>query len=598
MRKVIVVLAAALIASTALAGTNLVRSHLTAGTSRSMKVDIAGLSARLTALYGADAGSAYLGSDVCLACHNGAIAPDETGWHNTRHSQFLRRPMGEWTLVDGKGVIANQAHGTKDDFMMGVDLATVGSFSAYGANAPKLSYDAGTDTYWMQIGALKCQVVATQAGSAGQDTQRFLLRVPVTDTDTKLSKALYFAPVTYSRTQGWMPASPTGGGWYSSSLTPKFDTTLTSSALVAAGGPTSHTAYCVGCHVTGIRSLGKTATGEATYQGYYATLYSADDPDYFDYNGDGNFEIVNIGCEACHGPGAQHVLGGGDPTKIVNPAKLTGAQSSEICGRCHIAVRSAPNKTYGWPFDDANGVNWIPRYDTWVPLATDYVANYSYWGDGKLPSGHLNAYDQYQLSAHAATHYGQNGSSEPCSACHDAMDKQQEYQINTSITDESSGLEIPTSVDNDSLCLACHATHGPFANITKAQVADYANNEDAIAKVVSAHSNHPFAPERIMGLSRCVECHMSPSAGHTWWVTKPEDTLTYMTSGVKDANGNYVGYPNACADSCHNTRVNIFGLGLDPTPTSWTKPYDKSLASILVTYYGPGGTWWNTTPTP
>ena len=599
MRKATVIMVAILLASAAMAGTHMVRSHLPMGTSKNMSVDIAGLSAKLTALYGSAATSSYLGSEVCLACHNGKNGlDDQSTWKHTRHSQFLRRPMGQYTLVDGQGVIANQAKGTQDDFMMGLDLATIPAFSAYGANAPKLSYDASTDTYWMQVGVLKCQVIATLAGSSGQDGQRYIVRVPVTDTDTKLSKAIYYGPATYSRTLGWQPASSTGGGWYTSSLTPKFDATATSSQLVASGGPTSHTANCVGCHVTGIRALGKTAAGEATYKGFYAVLFNANDPDYIDYNGDGNYILTNIGCESCHGPGAQHVLGGGDPTKIVNPANLTGAQASEICGRCHISIKSAPGKVYSWPYDDANMVDWIPRYDTWVPLATAFVPTYTYWGDGKLPSGHLRPYDYYQLSAHAATHYGQNGSSEPCSVCHDAMDKQQDAQITTSITDARSGLVIPTSADNDTLCLACHATHGAFANITKAQVADFANNRDAIGTVVSAHTNHPFAPERIMGLSRCTECHMSSTGNHTFIPTRPEDTLTYMNSGVKDANGNYVGYPNACADSCHNTRVNIFNLGLNPNPSTWTKSYDNSLASILVTYYGPGGTWWNTTPTP
>ncbi|TAM56938.1 MAG: hypothetical protein EPN53_00640 [Acidobacteria bacterium] len=592
MRKATVVLAAMLIASTAMAGSTMVRSHLPAGVTTAVNVDIAGLSARLTAMYGSPQAASYLGADVCLACHG----DDKATWRHTRHAQALRRPMGQWTLVDGKGVIANQAHGTKDDFMMGVDLSTVGSFSAYGANAPKLSYDAATDTYYMTIGALKCQLVATWTGSADQDGQRFILRVPVTDTDTKFSKALYFAPATYSRSQGWMPAS----GWYDSSYNPKFGASTTTSQLVAAGGPSSHTKNCVGCHVTGVRSITINAAGEAVFQGYYATLYNANDPDYVDYNGDGNLLLTGIECEACHGPGAQHVLGGGDISKIVNPAKLTGAQSAEICGQCHIRGKSVPAGTYAWPYHDDTGTMWQPQpvNTAWIPLASfQGTGALTYWGDGVLPSN-SRPWDQYMLSAHGQTHYGQNGSSEPCSACHDPHDKQQVAQLNTSITDARSGLVIPTSPENDTLCLACHATHGPFANITKAQVADFATNEEAIGAVVSAHTHHPFAPERMMGLSRCTTCHMSSTGGHTWFATKPQDTLTYLNAGVKDAKGNYVGYPNACADSCHNSQVNLFGLGLDPAPTTWTKDYDKNLATILVTYYGPGGTWWNTTPTP
>ncbi|HVN75265.1 MAG TPA: hypothetical protein VMT19_03040 [Thermoanaerobaculaceae bacterium] len=596
MRKVSVVLAAMLLASTALAGTNLVRSHVSATVGAGRGIDIAGLSARLTALYGADAAASYVGSAVCLACHNGTIAPDASGWHATKHAQMLRRPLGQYTLKDGLGVIANQAGKATDDFITGLDLSAIGAFSAWGANAPKLSYDSTSDTYWWTIGALKCQMVATIAGSAGQD-QRYLLRVPVTDTLNKLSVALYYAPATYSRTQGWQPAT----GWYDANGNPKFNASTTSSQLVAAGGPTSHTRNCVGCHVTGIRSLSINTAGEAVFQGYIATVYTPNDPMYVDYNGDGNLELTSIGCEACHGPGASHVLASGDPTKIVNPAKLTGAQAAEICGRCHTNVKSAPNKTWGWPYHDDTNTGWIPQPvgTTWEPVANAGAFSYSTYGDGILPSGHIYQYTQFLLSGHGKTHYGQGGSAVACNECHDMHDATQEFQIVTSRPGEraDSGITIPTSADNDSLCLSCHYGH-TFPTITAAMLADFENNRDAIAKAVSGHTNHPFAPERTMGLSRCATCHMSSTAGHTWFPTRPEDTLTYATSGVKDSKGNYVGYPNACADSCHNTLVNIFGLGLNPAPSSWTSTYSTTLATDLKAYYGPGGTWWNTTPAP
>src|SRR5438128_1715985 len=66
------------------------------------------------------------------------------------------------------------------------------------------------------------------------------------------------------------------------------------------------------------------ATG-TSFKGYPAVLYATDDPDMLDYDNDGNFEMANIGCESCHGPGSNHILNGGDPTKIVNPANLKPA---------------------------------------------------------------------------------------------------------------------------------------------------------------------------------------------------------------------------------------------------------------------------------
>lgn len=51
--------------------------------------------------------------------------------------------------------------------------------------------------------------------------------------------------------------------------------------------------------------------------------------------------IAGVGCEACHGPGAQHVAqmsvehDAGTPTLIFNPARLSPPDSVDFCGACH-----------------------------------------------------------------------------------------------------------------------------------------------------------------------------------------------------------------------------------------------------------------------
>jgi DmsE family decaheme c-type cytochrome len=53
-------------------------------------------------------------------------------------------------------------------------------------------------------------------------------------------------------------------------------------------------------------------------------------------------------CEGCHGPGSAHVEGGGDTTKIVNPAKLLPAAAAKTCLTCHDQqhVRDWPGSTH------------------------------------------------------------------------------------------------------------------------------------------------------------------------------------------------------------------------------------------------------------
>jgi hypothetical protein len=54
------------------------------------------------------------------------------------------------------------------------------------------------------------------------------------------------------------------------------------------------------------------------------------------------FLEMAIGCENCHGPGGRHAA---SPTKaaMVNPAKLSPAQSEGICKRCHQDSAAAPD---------------------------------------------------------------------------------------------------------------------------------------------------------------------------------------------------------------------------------------------------------------
>ncbi|RLE19194.1 MAG: hypothetical protein DRJ14_01385 [Acidobacteria bacterium] len=524
----------------------------------------------------------YVGSEYCMACHSWS-----TFLRDSKHFQALRRPMSMYSLIPGKGVVADYDQDGVDDFQQGLDFNTISSvFDKYKPNAPILSFDAATDEYFITIGELTMQVVITQGGT-GDWKQRYLLRVPVTDTADHLSAGNYVSPVQFNeKTHGYVAYHDTD--WYGADNLPKFGTSTTAAEL-AANNSRQYSKKCIGCHTTGIRSLTEDSNGEWHYGAYPASLYNPDDPSYLDYDHDGIMDIVNVGCEACHGPGSAHILGGGDPEKIVAPSELTTKQQNDICSQCHVRVKSVPNGIHDWPMNDDTYTYWRPGSDE--DLANYYNDAAGYWGDGINSTQHHQQGFDFDKSGKPTFIYHKV----TCTECHSPHSSRGEHMLRTKITEEGadgSEIDIPTENDNDTLCLACHATHGDFESISVEMVADYETNKTAIGAIVSQHTNHPYGPERSMGLSRCSKCHMPEIAksaikydihSHTFEAIAPAKTLDFNM-------------PNSCAVSCHDTKVNSFGFGLDPDFTVWNAQFDMDQASKLSEYYGIGGKWWDTTP--
>ncbi|MEW6758077.1 MAG: hypothetical protein AB1347_07640 [Acidobacteriota bacterium] len=517
----------------------------------------------------------YVGSEFCIACHG-----DKAGWRDSKHAQALRRPLAQYSLVAGKGIVADYDQNGMDDFAQGLDFNSISSvFDAYKPNAPVLGFSAGT--YQVTIGQVAMPVLFTQGGT-GDWKQRFVLRIPVSDTLDGLSVENYVSPVQYQeKTHEYVLYNVSA--WYDGSKQPKILPGMTSTQ-VAALNTNTFSKKCIGCHTTGQRDIGQNAAGEWFYKGYPAVLYDENDPSYFDYDHDGLAEIVNVGCEACHGPGSRHILAGGDPTKIFMP------EDDQVCAQCHVRVKSVPNGTFEWAMKDDTRTPWIPGVST-DPVESFYSNAAGYWPDGMHPKQHHQQYHDLMLSAHKTNPYLKLN----CFTCHDPHGPTTNaHQLVTSI--QSGGLVIPTSNDNDTLCLACHATHGPFASITKQQVLDYAANRQTIGDTVAAHSRHYYNPEGAIGVSRCSACHMPKVAvtayaydisAHTFEPVAPEKTLAYQPQA---------GMPNACQASCHQGRPLNFSRSVLQSDDfgKWNEALDVSTAEILLHAYGPGGIWWDT----
>ena len=260
-------------------------------------------------------GSAFVGTEICATCHKAEFA----AWQNSHHDLAMQEPTAESVLGD-------------------FDDAT---FSYHGAVT---TFSKDNDEYWV-----------TTEGPEGVPE-----RFPVRYVFGVYPLQQYLLPLEGGRLQAltiaWdsRPKEEGGQRWYH--LYPE-DNIQSDDPLHWTGPYHNWNARCAECHSTNVRKNFDALTNA------YSTEFNA----------------INVGCEACHGPGENHVKAveegavetlthGGFAVSLeghrgflresdsdtASSSHNAGSLQIENCARCHSRRRTLGNYAYGRPLSDTH----------------------------------------------------------------------------------------------------------------------------------------------------------------------------------------------------------------------------------------------------
>ncbi len=432
----------------------------------------------------------YVGSDQCRTCHPEIYASVTDSFHNSK----LRNPFREGAA----GYAIPPAFDAMFKAPGGTDLTTFAVYSGF--QGLKVSYVEGDALpYKITVGTTTYDVMYVMGGN-GLWKQRYVV---------KIGQSHYISPIQYNEKDGSFSAYH-ASDWFDEEGNP----------LPAIDPVDSWERRCGACHSTGLKLSYDAGTGE------YLTGYAQ----------------LNIGCEACHGPGQAHVASA-DPADILNPRDLIDGTTEGLrladltCGQCHGrgtggTVPGSPKGT-GYPWKDGGSI--------YKPGTADFASYYTTTGAGSFWRYKDNAgftpspeditddtwvssksHHQQWLDVSRGPHAPDDVSVGACFDCHDPhADKNREHMMTKKLTH---GGHTFTDVENDSnkLCLSCHAGDGDFDEVTAADVdaitdssaptvvvdAVVEHMKDAAAMPVEAADYDPAGT----GTGRCSKCHMPKMA--------------------------------------------------------------------------------------
>ncbi len=205
-----------------------------------------------------------------------------------------------------------------------------------------------------------------------------------------------------------------------------------------------------------------------------------------------------VTCEGCHGPGKAHVDGGGDVTKIFDPAKASSKEVDKTCLGCHAGAHPNFDRS---PHAKAN-VGCTSCHSVHASKEPEHLLKAS------QPQLCYQCHTDVKPSFDMPFHHKVNEGLVTCNDCHDVHGTFGEKNLKT-------------TADQNAICTKCHTeTRGPFVF------------EHAAVKAegcTGCHTPHGSQNARLLNMPNinvlCNQCHSQVA----------QDTVHGMNAGSSDS---------------------------------------------------------------
>lgn len=219
--------------------------------------------------------------------------------------------------------------------------------------------------------------------------------------------------------------------------------------------------------------------------------------------------FAGVGCESCHGPGSEHVFGGGDTNKIMKSV------NAGVCGQCHDSPPQAPIFTQ-WKNAKHSNVVWSSSFAQ-NNNGTNDLGNCIRCHDGQ---GYVNFTKGIGTNTNGKTQASHEMVS--CATCHDPHGNSNNAYLRSRPVNSdtlANGYHY-TNVGNGATCMDCHKSRRNTATyvLTKITSGTWGPHHNSQADIYLGQNLATFggAPYRSTQhftflQNACVTCHMAPT---------------------------------------------------------------------------------------